>query len=495
MASYQYRIVSDQNFIVATRDAGYRNLATALAELLDNSVQAGATALRIFVEGETPSCSQIAVLDDGNGMDATALRTALQFGGTSRFNDRSGQGRFGMGLPNSSLSQARRVEVYTWQSLASPHFSYLDLDDVANGKLRSIPKPEPLRLPAWALPYARNAGTLVIWRKCDRVPVVERTALLEHLQVNFARMYRYHLWDGLRLIINDRQVSPTDPLLCNPRGTHSGAIEFQEPLVYMMKVPRDPQRTAKVKVRFAEFPVAKWRDLTSTEKRLRGITRCAGVSVVRGQREVAYGWFFMGAKRKENYDDWWRCEISFDPELDEYFGVTNTKQQISPVPELEETLSRDIEPIARTLNSRVRLSFSSVRTDSRAVRVAAARDRLLPPAPTLASRSRSRAQARTLTDGRGLLYKIEEVASSDDAFYSFRLSGRKLILALNTNHPFYNHVFHDKSGDVNRQRYHLECLLLALARAEAGAKNEREIDYARRRRIRWSNVLATFLGN
>ena len=48
---------------------------------------------------------------------------------------------------------------------------------------------------------------------------------------------------------------------------------------------------------------------------------------------------------------------------------------------------------------------------------------------------------------------------------------------------------------MNQERYHWECVLFALARAEAEAKNEREIDYCRRKRIRWSNALAIFLGN
>src|SRR6266852_3180356 len=116
MASRNCRIVCDENFVLATRDAGYRSLASAIAELLDNSIQAGAKCIRIFLSGEDDRCTQIAVLDDGSGMNAEGLQRALQFGGTSRFNDRSGYGRFGMGLPNSSFSQARRVEVYTWQS-------------------------------------------------------------------------------------------------------------------------------------------------------------------------------------------------------------------------------------------------------------------------------------------------------------------------------------------------------------------------------------------
>jgi hypothetical protein len=488
MASCRYPIICDRNFIVATRDAGYRNLATALAELLDNSIQAGAKCVRIFVDAASLPCSQIAVLDDGFGMDEAALRMALQFGGTSRFNDRTGQGRFGMGLPNSSLSQAKRVEVYTWQRTDHVSFSYLDLDDVTMGKLRSIPKPEIRPLPRWSVQHARRSGTLVVWQKCDRVPLLESTKLIQYLQTNFARMYRYHLWDGIRILINGLVVSPADPLLCGPDSTHKGAVEFSAPLVYSMRIPREPKRKARITVRFTEFPVAKWHSLSSAEKHARGITRQAGVSVVRGKREVAFGWFFMGTKRKENYDDWWRCEVTFDAELDEYFGVTNTKQQISPVVELEEVLARDMEPVARMLNSRVRLAFNKVRTDSRAARMAVSRDRLLPPLSAAKSSPKA-------IQGGGLRYNIEKMASSSDEFYTLRVHRRNLTVVLNTNHPFYREIFCSDAVGGNQQRFHWECFLFALARAEAETTSEREIDYWRRKRIRWGNALATFLGN
>jgi hypothetical protein len=495
VTSAQYPIVADQNFIIATRDAGYRNLATAVGELLDNSIQAGATSLRIFVNCDRSQSFQIAVLDNGSGMHASALRRALQFGGTSRFNDRSGPGRFGMGLPNSSLSQARRVEVYTWQTARRVSFSYLDVDEVAQGMLRGIPEPQNRHLPSWVVPHSAKSGTLVVWCQCDRVPRVDSAILIDHLRANLGRIYRYYLWDGLTLFINDHQVCPIDPLLCDRRAMHSGAKEFGAPLVYTVRVPRDPKRIAQVKVRFSEFPVEKWHDLSSPDKRLQGITRQAGVSIVRGKREVAFGWFFMGGKRKENYDDWWRSEIVFDPELDEYFGVTNTKQQIVPAPELEEVLSRDLEQIARNLNGRVRSAFNNVRNDSRAARVAVSRDRLLPPPVILVGQPKDGTSTRRQAKAAGLRYGLEEVASSDDSFYSFRLTGRKLTVFLNTNHPFYRCVFHKRARDMNQERYHWECLLFALARAEAEAKNEREIDYCRRKRIRWSNALAIFLGN
>ena len=47
----------------------------------------------------------------------------------------------------------------------------------------------------------------------------------------------------------------------------------------------------------------------------------------------------MGRKHRENYDDWWRCEVQFDAVLDEVFGISHTKQQIRPHPQLVEALT------------------------------------------------------------------------------------------------------------------------------------------------------------
>ena len=110
-AAAKYPIVLNQTFIEATRETGYRSTAAAVAELVDNSVQAGAKNIRVFVrdtDGEGAGGIELSVLDDGFGMDAKTLRRALQFGGSMRFDDRTGFGRFGMGLPNASVSQARR---------------------------------------------------------------------------------------------------------------------------------------------------------------------------------------------------------------------------------------------------------------------------------------------------------------------------------------------------------------------------------------------------
>ena len=165
-------IIAIDRFILATRDSGYKGTESAVAELVDNALQAGArnVLINVAVHSENPDCPlQISVLDDGSGMDKRTLRQALRFGGTSRFNDRSGLGRYGMGLPNSSLSQARRVDVYSWQRPGRVLWSYLDVDEIARGKCTDVPEPNSTSLPDWAENVESGSGTLVVWSKCDRL--------------------------------------------------------------------------------------------------------------------------------------------------------------------------------------------------------------------------------------------------------------------------------------------------------------------------------------
>ena len=133
-----FSIVSPKLTIEAMRDSGYKDTDHALAELIDNSVEAGADLVEIIAVETPPDpdqryararVSEIAVADNGEGMDSTTLRRALKFGdGTRMDRQRKGIGRFGVGLPQSSISQCQRVDVWTWQNGPDNAFHcYLDL--------------------------------------------------------------------------------------------------------------------------------------------------------------------------------------------------------------------------------------------------------------------------------------------------------------------------------------------------------------------------------
>ena len=372
-------LIDPLNFLLATRDTGYKSTSLVMAELIDNSIQAGAESISVLVRsgGGQQMPIEITVVDDGEGMDADTLAAALTFGGSSRFNDRSSLGRYGMGLPNGTLSRSRRVEVYTWRGREAL-CSVLDLDRISEDGEDALPAVDRADPP---FPVTTASGTAVRLLQCDRVEYRRPSALARKLEEELGRIYRQFLAAGLRLAINGADVPAFDPLFLQPGSRWSGGRQFGDTLSYRLS---SPAGKGEVSVRFSELPVDKWHDLPVADKKARGITNFPCVSVVRAGREIDHGWFFMGDKRRENYDDWWRCEISFDPVLDELFGITNSKQAISPRTELLDMLGHDLEPIARALNNRVRRQFELVKSVvplGAAERQAGRADAALPPMP------------------------------------------------------------------------------------------------------------------
>ena len=416
---------------------------------------------------------EITVVDDGEGMDASTLGAALTFGGSSRFNDRSSLGRYGMGLPNGTLSRSRRVEVYTWRGEDALR-SVLDLDRITAEGEDALPAVEPARPP---VPDTAASGTAVRLLRCDRVEYRRPSALARKLEEELGRIYRHFLAAGLQLTVNGKQVAPCDPLCLQPESNWTGGRQFGDTLFY--RVP-GPSGKGEIAVRFSELPVDKWHDLPAAEKKARGITNAPCVSVVRAGREIDRGWFFMGGKRRENYDDWWRCEVSFDPVLDELFGITNSKQAISPRGELLDMLGPDLEPIARALNGRVRRQFEMVRS----VIPLGAAERQAGRADTPRSRRCRSAKTRSPPGSKTSLdaapagpspagpYRIIVTDLPDTAAFEVVVRSGQLWLLLNSRHPLYRDLYgplamseSPRDQDIAKQ---VALTVLAAARAEVG---------------------------
>lgn len=482
-------LVKDDTFIMATRETGYRGMASALAELIDNSLQAGATNIKIFVdqnELNDGSALRVSVLDDGVGMDPKTLHVALQFGGSARFGDRSGLGRFGMGLPNSSVSQTKRVDIYSWRAPEDIWHAYLDVTAIASGCLPALPKPRRSRQPqcSVALP---TSGTLVIWSHCDRTRSRRVSTVVRQLSRSLGRMYRFFIRKGARISVNGIHVRPLDPLFCDSVGEHPGGSLYGQPLLFELKVP-NADATSVVLVRFSELPVAKWWHLSNVEKRRMGITGGAGVSIVRAGREIDYGWYFMGGKRRENYDDWWRCELCFSPDLDELFGVTHSKQGIHPSETLAALLKPDLESTARELNARTRAAFAALapRKASRAERLAGRRDRYLRPMRTgTAPAQRNSNYSR---------YQIIARPFSRQDFLHVERAGAKTVIVLNANHPFYTELYSPAlDSSCQDERFRIECVLLSAVRAGLSQNGAARAKWVEQLFREWGNAVAAFL--
>lgn len=72
-------IINIKHFIEATRDSGYKSTTSAIAELVDNSIQAEASEVAIDIvpseDSEYPLT--VTVRDNGVGMATADLRRAL----------------------------------------------------------------------------------------------------------------------------------------------------------------------------------------------------------------------------------------------------------------------------------------------------------------------------------------------------------------------------------------------------------------------------------
>lgn len=493
----QTALVNYQNFILATRDSGYKSTASALAELVDNAIEAGAKSISIEIGKDCEDERQytVDIIDNGKGMTPEELGFALQFGGSSRFNSRSQLGRYGMGLPNGSLSQCRRVEVTTWKKPGEIYSNYLDVDEVVDAHASHLPR--LVKSSSTPLPIRSHSGTIVRWRKCDRLSFKYFKSLIKHIMFELGRIFRNAIWRGVDIRVTGNRVQAFDPLFTGEGINLLGGISYGKELIYKVKIPENEKRTSLVKVRFVELPVDEWAKLPNDQKRKNQITKCAGVSILRGEREIDYGWYFMGDKRKENYDDWWRCEISFAPELDEVFGVTHTKQGIKQTEFMNGILVADLEQVARALNNRVRLKFIALKTVHPVLHAKEQLEKTDVYQPALKNRRYSPTDLDDPERPWGLRYKILTKELNHDLFFDVSEKKDYIILTINTAHIFYDKIFkqlHERK--INSTAAFLgvlEILMFAAARSEFSFTGKKESDVITNFKREWSSQLKTFI--
>jgi hypothetical protein len=445
-----------KNFIHAVREAGYLSLAHALRELIDNSLEAAASRIYItMVRDVETGRPTVTVEDDGVGMSVAELASCLRFGGSSRFNSRDSFGRFGMGLPSASLSQSSRVEVTTWRRSTKALTIALDVEAVERGDALLGPPTNGER-------GTFDSGCRVVWRNCDRIEYQRLGWLERSLHRDLGRTYRRFLLNGLDLRVNGAPVVAVDPMMLNTTLQGASAEPAFAPMRY--EIATKTGRTAYVTVSFSQLPVAHWHDIDNATKRRAGIVGNKGVSILRAGREIAEGWYFMGEKRRENYDDWWRCEIDFDPALDEEFGITVNKQGIRPSVTLKQSLEPQLEAIARMLNARVRRSFEAIKFEEEvreSCRLADAADPHLPLLPAGGN-------------GAGALrYRLHVRPIPGESLFEVTLRERILEVVMNADHPALDALYRplQDMGDAGTElRIAFELLVLSLARSLAVTK-------------------------
>ncbi len=287
------------------RGLGYTT-AAALADIVDNSISAGASAVDIDFQWEGHK-SRVLILDDGRGMSDAELEGAMRLGDKNPLAARElhDLGRFGMGLKTASLSQCRRLTV---ASVKHGERSCLrwDLDELAADPLGDwllFEGPASGSQPYFANLDSKSAGTLVVWEKLDRIVTAGYTAdnfgdLVDDVESHLAMVF-HRLLQGphprIRLLLNGRSVKPWDPFM-----TGHPAKSWTPPRAKM------PTESGHV---VAYCHVLPHRDKLTNEEFERnagpaGWTAQQGFYVYRNERLlVAGGWLGLGKPRAWNREE------------------------------------------------------------------------------------------------------------------------------------------------------------------------------------------------
>ena len=225
--------------IEALRGLGY-STATAIADIIDNSIAAGASTVGLRFSWKGPD-STVAIQDDGCGMDDAELDCAMRLGEKSPLDRRSHTdlGRFGIGLKTASFSQCRRLTVASKKRGGQLQCLCWDLDVLAascDDGWHLLEGPEETSSGLLAPLLAAEKGTLVLWERLDRIvgPGFTENNLLDlvdivesHLAMVFHR-YLAGQNPTLRIHLNGRPVLPWDPFLSGHPATWTSPLVLLE---------------------------------------------------------------------------------------------------------------------------------------------------------------------------------------------------------------------------------------------------------------------------
>lgn len=515
----KFGLMVPEAFVRGIRDLGYRGNGDALAELIDNALQAYADRVEVLFgyDGSTSNKkpAQLAVVDNGHGMEPDMIRMAVMWGGTHRENDRNGLGRYGYGLPCSSVSLGRRFTVFSQIGGGGLHAVCLDLDGITAGEYTNshgeivVPAPAPGLLPAFVAkhiaahyPAGWTSGTVILIDKLDRLEWSTTQGLRENLCRQFGVTY-HKLRGEAALFVDGEYVEPIDPLFLTPdfhlHDLDEDRAQAFDPVRVEVRDPDTASYMGAIVIRYAWLPpsfgsIDKARDAV-------GLNANARFSILKDYHGVIFsrnGRLIDVQSRTPwtsfiNNDRYIKVEIEFSATLDEAFGVTTSKQQVTVSPLIWDMLRQAGLPKA----------IEQLRNKVSQAKVAR-RLEVLTPANgerRLSERAMSSASAMGENRSNNLQwnlalrvspYRVEFEAKPDQAFFRVGRHGGARILYLNTNHRFYEELY-DSPASTPEVRSSLEILLFSLgdvmlqAPEETQARNQIQL-------ISWSRRLDLALG-
>lgn len=337
------------SLIESMRAFGY-SVPAAIADLLDNSISAGADCIEVkYDASDNPF---VGILDNGRGMAPHELTNAMRHGSQNPSDRRDPEdlGRFGLGLKTASLSQCRKLTVISKKDDVISARRW-DLDEVQDAGKWIVVVPDENELEAMPLFQTfkmLKSGTLVIWQDLDRLTAgasclqdemtIKLAPLFEHLALVF---HRYTQKEGehkaIRITVNGLQVPSRDPFLkANP---------FRQPLEGQVI------RHEKGIVLVSPYILPPVSHLTTDEIDLaggrEGLRGTQGFYVYRNRRLVIWGTWFRLVPKNEFYK-LTRVQVDIPNSFDELWALDIKKSMAFPPEAIRSRLRQLIPHFANT---------------------------------------------------------------------------------------------------------------------------------------------------
>ena len=356
-------IPSAKRLVKSLRDMGYE-FAAAVADIVDNSIEAKASVVRIDV-GWQDEAAFVAIADNGNGMSATELREAMRFGSEREY-DSDDLGKFGLGLKTASMSQCAKLTVASRQNNNRADISAYcwDLDHVeATNRWEILQVPTAELISSVRQPLKEATGTVVLWERLDRILGYKKPTgefarkhlatmcreMEEHLAMVFHRFLAGEVrGKKLTIYLNNNKISPWDPFARDEaatakldavsirvEGESARADVVLEPYV----LPTQSQFSSSAAHGRASGP-AKW-------------NRQQGFYIYRADRMVQSGGW-SGLRTLDEHSKLARVALSFSPRLDEIFKINVPKMRVVLPVSIRAEIDKAIIPALRIANAAYR---------------------------------------------------------------------------------------------------------------------------------------------
>ncbi|WP_456010608.1 ATP-binding protein [Clostridium butyricum] len=566
MNNINIELIKTDRLYESLRFAEY-DITSGIGEIIDNSIEAKARKIFIDIEIEKIDgvkskkkkidiIKSITITDDGIGMDRNVLSKCLVLGESCRslVNGKKGIGRFGVGLTLGGISLARRIEVYSKKDIEGEfNYSYIDLDEIVNKELQYVPMPIEKKPEKIYSEYINNCtGTIIKLKNCDRLRIdavkggsIDASENIKGLTTFIGRTYRKFISAGLNIYMNGEKIFLHDPLyLDGPTKFDSKECvdlkaEFIGEDTISLDVPNSKGKKADVKIRMSLLP-KEWRkekgDGGKDFAMKRKINENEGISILRADREVLYGKveYIIGMRGTAKYEDkdrFWGCEISFPPELDDYFHIRYIKRGAEPIPSLRDQIRIKIAPVVKSLRAEITKEWSKNSAEEQkksgvfksAENTMEVIDNKLPRSIKGLSLSNEEAKQKIQETVNQIVipldedinafkknkieeinnkpYSIELVNYPSNIFFEKEHILGKIIIKLNINHPFYNKIIlplceidDDSLEDeriIEKRKFKDAIMLILLSYSKAEAMFDGNDELFNNFSFQWGTILAT----